>query len=195
MPAFAGVMIDGYYRAAGGYTIGVSGLLTGRAQRRLHPRCRTGGQHEISLWQPGSATRLRADLRRAGQPDGRVDAPLLAAGVHIGRAWRPAAEGKALVRGDRRLSRQARAGRRARPALRASRRLARMGPGRGERLALLLSRLAIRHARPMHRHAVRERGDPPEPRRVAAGVQDARIWRARLRLYGPARQRALIPGL
>src|SRR6266496_4012920 len=83
-------------------------LLTGWAERRLHPRCRTGGQHEISLWNTGSATRLRADLRRAGQPDGRIDAPILATEVHIGGARRPPAEGKAALRGDRRLSRQGR---------------------------------------------------------------------------------------
>ncbi len=155
----------------------------------------TGGKHEISLRTPGAAARLRADLRRARQPDGRVAAPLLAAGVHLGRADGPAAQGKAVVRGDRRLPRQARPRRGARPALRASRHLVGMGPDRGARHPLLLPRLALRHRGKVPRDAVRERGDMPGARRLAAGLQDAGIWRPGLRLSGAARQRALVPAL
>src|SRR5437588_37181 len=118
---------------------------------------RTGANDEISPWKADAAARLRSDLRRAGQPDGRTVAPLLAAGLHLGRAQGSAAQGKAVMRGDRCLPRQARAGRRARAALRASRHLIGMGPDRGKRPALLLSRLALRHGWPMPRNAMRER--------------------------------------
>src|ERR1700722_24212 len=67
--------------------------------------CWTGQQErsdEISLWTPDAAARLRADLRRARQPDGRAVAPLLAAGLPVGGAERPAEEGQAAGRGDRR---------------------------------------------------------------------------------------------
>src|SRR5260370_7090302 len=102
-----------------------------------------GGKHESSLWPTDSATRLRADLRRRGQPDGRTLAPLLAAGLYLGRAEGPAAQGKAAVRGNRPLPRQERARRRPRPALRPPRHLARIGPGRRTSLPLLLSPLAL----------------------------------------------------
>ena len=42
----------------------------------------------------------------------------------------------------------------------ASRHLSRMGSRRGGRAALLLSRLALRHAGAVHRHAVRDRRVP-----------------------------------
>jgi hypothetical protein len=42
---------------------------------------------------------LAADLRRAGQPDGRTLAPLLAAGLYRGRAERSATKEKLLCEG------------------------------------------------------------------------------------------------
>src|SRR5438094_2527559 len=55
-----------------------------------------GTRDEIGLWTADPGARSGADLRRAGQPDGRADAPLLAAGLHIGRTARPSEEGKLL---------------------------------------------------------------------------------------------------
>src|SRR5712691_11798049 len=81
-----------------------SGAVDSRARAELaSPLSRagiptTGGQHEISLWQADPRTRLRADLRRAGEPDGRTPTALLAAGLHLGRAQGSAAQGKAAVR-------------------------------------------------------------------------------------------------
>src|SRR6202040_3111591 len=59
-------------------------------------RARVEARDEIGLRTARPGTRLRADLRRAGQPDGRADAPLLAAGLHVRRTARPSAEGKLL---------------------------------------------------------------------------------------------------
>src|SRR3954447_23887890 len=96
--------------------------------RRLNRETAAPGEreerNEIGLWTADAGTRLRADQRRAGQPDGRADAPLLAAGLHLRRTARSAAQGKAAVRGDRRLPRREGAGRRARAALRAPRHVA-----------------------------------------------------------------------
>ena len=149
--------------------------------------------HEISLWTADAATRLRTHLRRGREPDGRTIAPLLAAGLSVGRAQGPAEKGEASRRGDRRLPRQKRTGRRARAALRAPRRLARVGSHRGKGYPLLLSRLALRHTRPVPRHAVRDRRIPQEDGYLAGGLSDPGIRRIGLRVYGPARHRALVP--
>src|SRR5437868_10226646 len=128
---------------------------------------------EIGLWTADPATRLRADLRRAGQPDGRAIAPLLAAGLPLRGAERSAAQGKAPRRGDRPVPRQAGPGRRARAALRASWHVIGMGADRGARHPLLLSWLALRHRWPVPRDAVRDRGIPPADGCLAAGLSDA----------------------
>ena len=59
------------------------------------------------------------------------------------------------------MFRDKKVGRRPRPALRASWHLARMGPRRGGGAALLLSRLALRHARPLHRQGAAARAALP----------------------------------
>ena len=70
-----------------------------------------------------------------------------------------------------------------------------MGPCRGGGAALLLSRLALRYAGPVPRHAVRDRGVPHGDGGVAARLPDDGIWRARLRLYGPAWHRTVVSAL
>src|SRR5882724_9898151 len=68
-----------------------------------------------------------------------------------------------------------------------------MGPRRGGRAALLLSRLALRHQRAVHRHAVRDRRVPQAHGCLAPRLPDDGIWRAGLRLHGPPGTEPLIP--
>ena len=56
--------------------------------------------------------------------------------------------------------------------------------------ALLLSRLALRHAGPLHRDALRDRRSPPEDGRVAAGLSGDGVRRPGLPLHGAARHQA-----
>ena len=88
-------------------------------------------------------------------------------------------------RGAARLPRLARRGRRHRSVLPASRRQSLARPQRGMRHPLRLSRLEVRHRRPLRRHAdllSRPQRQGQDPHQVLSG---ARMGRHDLGLYGP----------
>jgi hypothetical protein len=80
----------------------------------------------------------------------------------------------------------------ARAALLAPWNFPRMGTSREERAALLLSWLALRYARLMHRHALRGGRVPQAYGRLAPCLSRNGVWRIGVRLHGPARHAAAL---
>src|SRR5258706_16084355 len=105
------------------------------------------------LWSKDSGAGSRVDPSRTGDRLRRTDAPLLAAGLSFRRISRIAEAGKNSWRRSHRLSRSSRSRRLAVFPLQPSRCLARIWPGRSTRLAMLLSRLALRCRRQRGRDA------------------------------------------
>ena len=142
-----------------------------------------------------AGSRSRADPGRARHSRRRIPAALLAAGGLHARSGRPAAPRAHPGRRSRRLPRSRRAHRRAPPALRASRHVARVRHSARARPALLLPRLGVRRGRALSRDTRRARGQSPVRARVAGRVSHARVLRARLRVSGPARPASRVPAL
>lgn len=133
------------------------------------------------------------DGAHGGRPrhaDGRIAAAVLAPDRARVRRHRYPQKGARARRGPGAVSRPACARRAAARPLLPSRHDALLRQGRGRRHPLLLSRLEVRHRRPLPRTALRARGRPVQGQGAAALVSGREALRPDLRLFGPGREKA-----
>src|SRR5579884_1205040 len=134
------------------------------------------------------------DRIRGGDADGRIAAPLLAAGAVVRRAARTrrrAEEDRGSWRGTARLPRHKRAGRRHRSILPPSRRQSLARPQRGMRHPMRLSRLEVRHRRRLPRHPDLNAKD-----KIRIKAYPVREWGDMIWAYmGPAAEVPELPAL